>query len=168
MESYHAHQLILLTDKRNPSFTLYYDPHTTHYTGNQNILKGWCAAIRWADKLINSDYIHTAQGHPIYFECTDNYDDLRGRFFPLITRLRTSLQWSAERILTLIVDRGIYSNEIFNQILADPAIHFITWEKGYQSPTDTPWEILENARPSKIRKFGGTQLARPFDKSEVV
>jgi hypothetical protein len=50
---------------------LYYDPHTTHYTGTQNILKGWCAAIRWADKLINSDYIHTSQGHPIYFECTD-------------------------------------------------------------------------------------------------
>jgi len=42
----------------------------------QNILKGWCASIRWADKLINSDYIHTAKGHPIYFECTDNYDDL--------------------------------------------------------------------------------------------
>jgi hypothetical protein len=35
---------------------LYYDPHTIHYTGTQNILKGWCAAIRWADKLINSDY----------------------------------------------------------------------------------------------------------------
>ena len=121
---------------------LYYDPHTTHYTGTQNILKGWCAAIRWADKLINSDYVHTAQGHPIYFECTDNFDDLRGRFFPLISRLRTSLQWSPERILTLIVDRGIYSNDIFNQVLADPNIHLITWEKGYQSQTDTPWETL--------------------------
>jgi hypothetical protein len=121
---------------------LYYDPHTTHYTGTQNILKGWCAAIRWADKLINSDYIHTAQGHPIYFECTDNFDDLRGRFLPLISRLRTSLQWSSERILTLVVDRGIYSNGIFNQVLADPNIHFITWEKGYQSEKDTPWEIL--------------------------
>jgi len=121
---------------------LYYDPHTTHYTGTQNILKGWCAAIRWADKLINSDYIHTAQGHPIYFECTDNFDDLRDRFFPLIGRLRTSLQWSQERILTLIVDRGIYSNDVFNQVLADPNIHFITWEKGYQSEKDTPWETL--------------------------
>jgi hypothetical protein len=34
----------------------YYDPHTAHYTGMQQVLKGWCAAIRWADKLINSDY----------------------------------------------------------------------------------------------------------------
>lgn len=92
---------------------LYYDPYTTHYTGTQNILKGWCAAIRWADKLINSDYIHTASGHSIYFECTDNFADLRGRFFPLIERLRASLQWSLRRILTLIVDRCIYSNDVF-------------------------------------------------------
>ncbi len=123
---------------------LYYDPHTAHYTGMQHVLKGWCANIRWADKLINSDYIHTSQGHPVYFECTDNYDDLRARFQPLIGRLRTSLQWSAERVLTFVVDRGIYSNQIFNQVHADPAIHLITWEKGYQAATDTPWETLSN------------------------
>jgi hypothetical protein len=29
---------------------LCHDPHTTHYTGARNILKGWCAAIRWAAK----------------------------------------------------------------------------------------------------------------------
>ena len=136
------YQQLAIPEGDSNSNDLYYDPHTTHYTGTQNILKGWCAAIRWADKLINSDYIHTAQGHPIYFECTDNFDDLRGRFFPLITRLRNSLQWSPERILTLTVDRGIYSNDIFNQVLADPAIHLITWEKGYQSEQDTPWETL--------------------------
>jgi len=122
----------------------YYDPHTARYTGKQHVLKGWCANIRWADKLINSDYIHTAKGHPIYFECTDNYDDLRARFAPLIDRLRTSLQWSPERVLTFTVDRGIYSNQIFNQVLADPAIHLITWEKGYQTANDTPWEILSS------------------------
>ena len=122
----------------------YYDPHTAHYTGMQRVLKGWCAAIRWADKLINSDYIHTAKGHPIYFECTDNYDDLRARFAPLIGRLRTSLQWNSERVLTFVVDRGIYSNQIFNQVLDYPAIHLITWEKGYQAATDTAWEILSS------------------------
>ena len=26
------------------------DPHTTHYTGGQHVLKGWCANIRWADQ----------------------------------------------------------------------------------------------------------------------
>ena len=56
--------------------------------------------------------------------------------------LRWNYQWSQERVLTLSVDRGIYSNDVFNQVLADPNIHFITWEKGYQSENDTPWETL--------------------------
>ena len=105
---------------------LYLDPHTQHYTGMQPVLKGWCAAIRWADKLVNSDFVHTAQGEPIYFECTDNYDDLRARFAPLIGRLRATLQWAPERVLTFVVDRGIYSNEVFAQVIADPAVHLIT------------------------------------------
>ena len=138
---------------------IYYDPHTTHYTGTQNVLKGWCAAIRWADKLINSDYIHTSQGHPIYFECTDNFEDLRDRFLPLLGRLRTSLQWSPQRILTVIVDRGIYSNDIFNQVLVDPNIHFITWEKGYQADKDTPWEKL-----SAQHRLAGTHGAHTFNR----
>jgi hypothetical protein len=143
---------------------LYYDPHTTHYTGTQNILKGWCASIRWADKLINSDYIHTAQGHPIYFECTDSFDDLRGRFFPLIKRLRACLQWSSERIITLIVDRGIYSNDVFNEVRADPFLHFITWEKGYQRELDTPWEIL-SAQHRHAGTYGAHSIHRKRNNS---
>ena len=115
----------------------YLDPHTQHYTGMQPVLKGWCAAIRWADKLVNSDFVHTAQGDPIYFECTDNYDDLRARFAPLIRRLRATLQWEPERVLTFVVDRGIYSNEVFAQVIADPAVHLITWQKGYVAE---PWD----------------------------
>jgi len=42
----------------------YLDPHTKHYTGMQRVLKGWCASIRWADKVMHGDFIHTAQGHP--------------------------------------------------------------------------------------------------------
>jgi hypothetical protein len=137
----------------------YYDPHTARYTGMQHVLKGWCAAIKLADKIINSDYIHTAKGHPIYFECTDNYDDLRARFAPLIGRLRTSLQWSSERVLTFTVDRGIYSNQIFNQVLDDPAIHLITWEKGYQGANDTPWETLSNEH-----KSAGTHGCHTFNR----
>ena len=29
----------------------FFDPHTKHYTGKQEILKGWCAKIRFADKI---------------------------------------------------------------------------------------------------------------------
>jgi hypothetical protein len=58
----------------------YFDPHTKHYTGQQNVLKGWCPAIRFADKVMHSDFVHTAAGEPIYFETTDNFGDLRQRF----------------------------------------------------------------------------------------
>ncbi|MGH9603353.1 MAG: hypothetical protein ACRD24_13295, partial [Terriglobales bacterium] len=92
---------------RPPGSDLYLDPHTKHYTGMQAVLKGWCASIRWADKAVHSDFVHTDQGQPIYFECTDNFEDLRARFAPLIQRMRASLGWSKERVLTLVVDRGI-------------------------------------------------------------
>ena len=115
----------------------YLDPHTQHYTGMQSVLKGWCAAIRWADKLINSDYVHTAGGEPVYFECTDSFEDLRARFLPLTARLRTTLAWEPGRILTMVVDRGIFGNELFEKVAADPALHLITWEKGY---VPVPWD----------------------------
>ena len=70
----------------------YFDPHTKHYTGEQNVLKGWCSKIRLADKVLHSDFIHTAQGAPIYFETTDNFADLRQRFCGVIARARLALQ----------------------------------------------------------------------------
>ncbi len=128
----------------------YLDPHTQHYTGDQAVLKGWCAAIRWADKLINSDYLHTATGQPIYFECGDNYEDLRSRFIPLAGRFHTALQCSPDQALTYIIDRGIYGLEGFKLILDEPTIHFITWEKGYQAP---PWDPAAATGSSTLSKY---------------
>ncbi len=113
----------------------YFDPHTKHYTGEQNVLKGWCAKIRWADKILQSDFIHTAGGAPIYFETTDNFEDLRDRFFGVTQRARAILKWPAERVVTYVVDRGIFSAEVFEKILADPIIHLITWQKGFVAET---------------------------------
>jgi len=31
---------------------LYYNPHGKHYTGMQNVLKGWCAAVRGMSKAL--------------------------------------------------------------------------------------------------------------------
>ena len=42
------------------------------------------------------------------------------------------MQWPEERVLTFIVDRGIFGKEVFEKVLADPALHLITWEKGYE------------------------------------
>lgn len=110
----------------------YFDPHTKHYTGEQNVLEGWCAAIRWADKAMHSDFIHTVLGEPLYFETTDNFADLRQRFFEVVKHCRQAMKWPEERVLTFIVDRGIFGKEVFEKVLADPALHLITWEKGYE------------------------------------
>lgn len=76
----------------------YFDPHTKHYTGQQPILKGWCARIRWADKVLHSDFVHTATGEPVYLECADNYLDLRERLARLRPRLRAQLALPAHRL----------------------------------------------------------------------
>jgi hypothetical protein len=110
----------------------YFDPHTKHYTGEQNVLEGWCATIRWADKAMHSDFIHTVLGEPLYFETTDNFADLRQRFFEVVKHCRQTMKWPVERVLTFIVDRGIFGKEVFEKVLADPALHLITWEKGYE------------------------------------
>lgn len=109
----------------------YLDPHTKHYTGMKPILKGWCPVIRWADKALHSDFLHTRLGEPVYLECTDNFADLRERFWGVVERGRQALELPREKVLTLIVDRGIYGLEVFEKILGDPALHLITWEKGY-------------------------------------
>jgi hypothetical protein len=110
----------------------YFDPHTKHYTGEQNVLEGWCAAIRWADKAMHSDFIHTVSGEPLYFETTDNFADLRQRFFDVVQRCRQVMKWPQERVLSFVVDRAIFGKEVFEKVLTDPALHLITWEKGYQ------------------------------------
>lgn len=144
------HQQLQATAPQPSSTDFYLDPHTQHYTGDQAVLKGWCAAIRWADKLINSDYLHTATGQPIYFECGDNYEDLRSRFIPLVKRFQATLQSSPSQPHTYIIDRGIYGLEGFKRILEEPTIHFITWEKGYQAP---PWDPAAATGSSTISKY---------------
>jgi len=109
----------------------YLDPHTKHYTGMMPILKGWCAAIRWADKALHSDFLHTVKGEALYCQCADNFDDLRQRFWGVVSGARQVLDWPVEKVITLVVDRGIFGMEVFEKILADPYLHLITWEKGY-------------------------------------
>lgn len=127
----------------------YFDPHTKHYTGEQNVLKGWCPKIRWADKVLQSDFIHTAEGAPLYFETTDSFADLRERFFGVIARARATLQWPAQRVVTYVVDRGIFAAEVFERILADPSHHLITWQKGYVAG---PWAAVKVSGKLKLTR----------------
>lgn len=131
---------------------LYLDPHTKHYTGMQEVLKGWCPSIGHADKAMHCDFLHTARGEPLYFEITDNYADLRERLPEFIQRCRQTLDWPLDRVLTLIIDRAIFSLDFFSTILAHPALHLITWEKGYQAEGSWPAEkvsgnmVIERSR----------------------
>ena len=111
----------------------YFDPHTKHYTGKKNILKGWCSKLRWAERIQNSDYAHTRQGAPVYLENTDNYEDMRKRFMRFEGNFRTTLDIAENEVLTWIIDRGIYSSEIFDWVLASEHIHLITWERDYRN-----------------------------------
>ncbi len=154
----------------------YFDPHTKHYTGEQNVLEGWCAAIRWADKAMHSDFIHTVSGEPLYFETTDNFADLRQRFFEVVQRCRQVMKWPAERVLSFVVDRAIFGKEVFEKVLADPALHLITWEKGYQRQ---PWPppggitgsmVIERARnrADDIRSYHLEYWDRTWPKNQAL
>ena len=125
--SFHA-QLVGAAQARD----FYFDPHTKHYTGQHKVLKGWCARIRWADKVLHSDFFHTARGEPVYLECADNYQDMRERFAALLPRFRQAVALPAGAVVTCVIDRGIFSHEVFAHAIQAPDYHLITWEKNYR------------------------------------
>jgi len=131
----------------------YFDPHTKHYTGEQNVLKGWCPRIRGADKVLHSDFIHTAQGAPIYFETTDNFVDLRQRFCGVIGRARQALQWPADIVPTYIVDRGGYGLEFFEKVTGDPTFQLITWQKGFTAVAWDPAKVMGQTTITRYRNY---------------
>lgn len=118
--------------KVNQQNDFYYDPHTKHYSGHLKILSTWCPSVRLADKGINMDYIHTTSGHPVYFNTNDNFYDLRERFLVNIKGFRKLFSFDKEKVLTHVIDRGIYSLDVFQDMIEDPYNHIITWEKGYE------------------------------------
>jgi len=111
----------------------YYDPHVKNYTGMQNILKGWCGYRHMADKILNIDFIHTKEGHPVYLEHFDNYKDLRERFIATIERFRNSIGIEMRKEITMIVDRGIYDIKVFDEVISDKYLHIVTWMKDYKA-----------------------------------
>ncbi len=118
--------------KVNQQNDFYYDPHTKHYSGHLKILATWCPSVRLADKGINMDYIHSTSGHPVYFNTNDNFYDLRERFLVNIKNFRDLFNFDKESVLTHVIDRGIYSLDVFGDVIEEANTHIITWEKGYK------------------------------------
>lgn len=127
---------VLQTNARHLDLTdqsdFYLDPHTKHYTGEKNVLKGWCSGIGRIDKVMHSDFIHNVGGHPVYFETTDNFLDLRERTFDFLERFRIELAFEEFKELTVVIDRGIFGAETFAKFIDHPHLHLITWDKDYR------------------------------------
>lgn len=116
----------------------YYDPHTKHYTGLRNILKGWCSKVKMADKAINMDFVHDAKGYPLYMDIADNFDDMRVRFFRNMDRFREIASIGKDEKINVVVDRAIYSQETICEIAQSKNTTITTWEKDYKKDRWSP------------------------------
>lgn len=149
----------------------YYDPHTKAYSGAANILKGWCGSTHRADKALHTDFIHGADGTPLFMEWSDNFHDLRERFPENIKEFRKVARIDPKKAITITLDRGIYGLDFFQWVLAEEHLHIVTWEKGYEPspwPTDVPVATfaLERSRnrAADVRSYRFEFIARPWKK----
>ena len=125
----------------------YYDPHTKHYTGLREILKSWCSKVRMADRVVNTDFIHTADGFPVYIKNGDTFDDMRVRFFKDIKEFRKITEIPDNKTITICVDRGIYSADVFGEVALMTNLHIISWEKNYKNDK---WDENKETKPGSF------------------
>lgn len=117
----------------------YYDPHSMPYTGLKKILKGWCGSLGKTAKVNYHDFIHNFKGEPVWFECFDNYLDLRERFTGVLSNFADAAGLQPQQ-MTTIVDRGIYSKERMEAI-HKAGFGLVTWQKNY---TDKSWDMSKD------------------------
>jgi len=128
-QTLYRHNGCLLDLEKESDF--YYDPQGEEYTGQLKLLKGWCGRRGRVTKILYNDFIHCSNGWPAYTKPWDSYYDMRDRFFPTITEFRRVFGIE-NRTCTWIMDRGIYSLCVFQQIKDSQTDHFITWEKDFK------------------------------------
>ena len=146
---------------------LYFDPHTEEYTGQLQVLKGWCGALHGVASAIHLDFIHTRHGHPCLVRHFDNFEDMRQRFFrcrsaflPLMKPIESGFIW--------VTDRGIWSLDVFHQI-AELKDSLITWEKDYtvsawnepaiQKGKFTRWRYRNDSKDRRRYRFDWQEQA---------
>jgi hypothetical protein len=122
------------------------------------------------------DFIHSVSGAPVYIVHEDNFHDLRERFFEVVHAFRAQFSFAPQIPLTFIVDRGLYSLDVFEKIIADQAVtYFVTWEKGYQgdlkqSPEWAGSYSLYRAKNSRqdLQRFDFQYLEEPWPRCETI
>lgn len=170
------HQLVRLNAEQidlDSCTDFYYDPHDKPYTGMQKVLQGWCAPRREVAKTLHMDFIHTACGQPVYVKHTDNYEDLRRRYYPTLEEFRAAANLPRERPLTFTFDRGIYGYDVFKQIIDSDRYHIVTWQKGYR---EVAWQeqaitgsfVLQRARNNStdLRTYRFEYIDQPWPRDE--
>ncbi len=150
--------LVGITDQSD----FYYDPHSKHYTGLRNLLKGWCSKLKKAGKTIYMDFIHSCKGYPLYLNIVDNYDDMRIRFFRDIESFRTIANISKDKVLTFVVDRAIFSMDTFLQVIRSSNIHLITWEKDYKK------DKWNKSNSNKTKKDSFFRMVNNFTEKKLI
>lgn len=139
-----ANQQLLITRGQAtvPGDVLYYDPHGKHCTGQPSFLKGWCGGLKTTAKVLYADYIHNAQGRPLFMKHYDNFYDLRERILLTIAEFRQALCCAQNQLMTFVVDRGIFGLEAMDNFLAaaDGSLQLITWETGYNA-RHSEWDM---------------------------
>ena len=69
----------------------------------------------------------------------------------MIERARQSLGWPQERVITFVVDRGIYGAEFFQKVIQDPHWHLITWQKGFVAQAWDPHKVTGKTTITRFR-----------------
>ncbi|MFW6152703.1 MAG: hypothetical protein ACOC6C_06975, partial [Verrucomicrobiota bacterium] len=154
----------------------YYDPHEKHCTTKkQKLLKGWCGSKHFADKVLHMDFIHTGDGHPVYIAYGDNYNDLRERFGHTVEDFRSVLRVDPQRVLTVVLDRGIFGREVFQGIIDNEHLHVVTWEKDYKRGAWDEKEVkaafvMERCRnrAQDVKKFSFEYMDQDWEKDPAM
>ncbi len=128
----------------------YFDPHSKHYTGEVNILKGWCGNLGRPAKALYMDFIHSSNGEPLYLEHFDNFYDIRESFFKIMLNFRIKTEIPNTQVITIVVDRGIFGMDFFRKILDSKILHIITWEKNYHH---NQWEDNNETTEFSFHRF---------------
>jgi hypothetical protein len=121
----------LLRSGPGRGWRFYYDPHTKQYTGELELLKGWCGRRHSVEKVLHSDMIHTVEGDPCFVEHYDNFYDLRERFFMTLRRFDGLFPAGLRAGRLFVLDRAIFGQDTF-ALFFERGDWLVTWEKGYR------------------------------------
>lgn len=123
-----------LVDGPNRGDLFYFDPHTKEYTGDLDVLKGWCGRRHGVAKVVNLDFFHTRSGRACFIGHYSPYYDMRERFFMSLALFDQLFVVDRRNGRTFVIDRAIYGLETLGRFGGD---FLITWEKGFDG---TGWD----------------------------